>query len=146
MSSGRVEIRPYYSVMAFYELTDDQVSTAQSQIADAALAAARLDATERLIAGPAAGAGDPHAARAVLVTRDNTDGRYELLSAFEKQWALLVLRLLAGVVTDPSAAVRDARDRGATAAEIAATLGITEAAVYKRYANHVVRRPRKQSL
>jgi hypothetical protein len=131
--------------MAFYDLTSAEFANERDRIAAAALDAARRAATERLIAGPAAGAGDASAATEVLVSRDTRDSRYELLSAFEKQWALLVLHLVVEVVTDPSPAVRDARDRGATVADIAATLGITEQGVYSRYADQVVRKPRKRN-
>ena len=130
--------------MAFNDLTEEQSAAARSAIADASLASARLIATRHLVAGPAAAAGDADKATAVLVTRDTSDSRFELLSAFEKPWSLLVLRLISGVVADPSPAVRDARERGATVAEIGATLGITEAAVYKRYAEQVVRKKRSK--
>lgn len=131
---------PYDAQMALYGLTDEQADAAREAIAVAALDAARLAAAAHLVTGLADGAGDASAATSVLIERDTSDPRYALLSAIEKSWALLALQLVAGVVSDPSRAVRDARDRGATVAEIAATLGITEPAIYKRYAEQVRRR------
>ena len=96
------------------------------------------------LAGPAAGLPiDAQDAADVLAARDDNDPRFEALSYFEKPWALLVLRLVARVLADPGAAVRDARARGATVADIAATLGITTNGVYKRFGDNVVRRPRR---
>ncbi len=127
------------SPVAFHELSDDELSTERGRVADAALDAARQIATRRLIAGPGAGAGSTEAALAALTSRDQTN---ELLAAFERPWALLVLHLVSGVLADPAVAIRDARDRGATVAEIADALGVTENAVYKRHGAAVVLRRR----
>jgi hypothetical protein len=79
------------------------------------------------------------------MARDPADSRYELLKAFERQWAALVIRIVTPVVADPAAAVSDARDRGVTVAVIAAALGITPQGVYARYADQVVRHPRPRA-
>lgn len=134
MLPTQVEPGPYDSGVALYGLSDEHASAARTEIAEAALNAARLAAAQHLLAGLAAGAGDARTVTEVLTTRDPMDSRYELLSAIAKPWALLSLQLVAGVVSDPSEAVRDARECGATVAEIAATLGVTEPAIYKRYA------------
>ena len=135
---------PYDPRVAFQEMTDEEASTNAEHVAEAALAAARLTAARRLLAGPAAGLPiDAQDAADVLAARDDNDPRFEALSYFEKPWALLVLRLVARVHADPGAAVRDARARGATVADIAATLGITTNGVYKRFGDNVVRRPRR---
>jgi hypothetical protein len=127
--------------VALYGLSDEQAAAARADIAEAALDAARLAAARHLLAGLAAGAGDAHTVTEVLTTRDPTDSRYELLSAIAKPWALLSLQLVAGILSDPSTAVADARDCGASVTEIASTLGVTEPAIYKRYAAQL-RRPR----
>ena len=116
-----------------------------ARIAAAAFEEARLFATEQLVNGPAAGIITADDALALLVTQNQHDPRYELLAAFEKQWALLTLGLLANVVTDPTPAVRDARNRGATVTDIATTLGITTQAVYKRYPTTTTRKPHKNN-
>lgn len=135
---------PYDPGVAFHEMSDEEAAADAEHVAAAALAAARLTATRKLLAGPAAGLHmSAHDAAEVLTARDDTDSRFEALSYFEKPWALLVLRLVALVLIDPGAAVRDARARGATVADIAATLGVTTNGVYKRFGDNVVRRPRK---
>lgn len=132
-------------MVAFGDLTSEQTATAQKAIANAALESAQLLATHYLLAGPLSGVvSNAKQAADVLRNRTAEDPQYELLHAFERPWALLVVRLLASVVSDPATAVRDARDRGATVPEIAETLGMTEAAVYRRYPDEVVRRTRKK--
>ncbi|GAT01226.1 hypothetical protein [Mycolicibacterium fortuitum] len=127
--------------MAFDDLTDADLAAASGAVAAAALRAARLEATRRLLAGPGAGAStDPNEALEVLMTSDHRDPRYELLHAFEKPWALLVVRILA-TVCDPTPAIADARLRGVTVPAIAKTLGVSHQAIYSRYAD-VVRKPR----
>lgn len=134
---------PYDPRVAFQDMTDEEAVSNAEHITAAALAAARLIATRRLLAGPATGLPiEAHDAAAVLTARDDSDPRFEALSYFEKPWALLVLRLVALVLSDPGAAVRDARARGATVGDVAATLGITPNGVYKRFGTDVVRRPR----
>jgi hypothetical protein len=145
ITGGFVEIPIYDSVVAFGDLTGEQTAAAQRTIADAALESAQLVAAEYLLAGPLSGVvSDSKQVANVLRSRLTSDPNFELLQAFEKPWALLVVRLIAGVVSDPATAVRDARDRGAGVPEIAETLGITEAAVYRRYPKEVVRRTRKK--
>ena len=55
-----------------------------------------------------------------------------------------MLKLISGVLDDASAAIRDARQRGVSMAEIAAALGITESGVYKCYGNQVVLHHRRR--
>ncbi|XTP38552.1 hypothetical protein ACORG1_34460 (plasmid) [Mycobacterium sp. TJFP1] len=127
--------------MAFDDLSDEALAAASDAVATAALRAARLEAAQRLLAGPGAGAGDDAAgAVEVLIRSDPGDPRYELLHAFEKPWALLVIRILA-TVCDPAPAIVDARRRGVTVPAIAKTLGVSHQAVYSRYAD-IVRKPR----
>jgi hypothetical protein len=133
----------YAARVAFNNLTDAELAVERAAIASAALTAARLAAARRLIDGPISGFGgeiDPEAATAILHTRDSSDQRYEWLAAFEKPWSLLVLKLIAGTIADPTIAIRDARDRGATVADIANALGITTQGVYATYSDAVVRR------
>lgn len=126
--------------VAFDDLSDDALAAASNAVAQAALNAARLEATERLLAGPGAGAGtNAEDALAVLLAADHTDPRYELLHAFEKPWSLLVVRILAPVC-DPAPAIEDARRRGVTVPAIARTLGVSHQAIYSRYAEIVRRR------
>ncbi|PJE03579.1 MAG: hypothetical protein CK429_32760 [Mycobacterium sp.] len=128
--------------MAFDDLSDDALAAASGAVAAAALRAARLEATRLLIAGPGAGAGDgPAEALEVLMASDPDDPRYELLSAFEKSWSLLVVRILA-TVGDPGPAIEDARRRGVTVPAIAKALGVSHQAIYARYAE-AVRKPSK---
>ncbi|MEX7470520.1 hypothetical protein AB4Z39_12510 [Mycobacterium adipatum] len=127
--------------MAFDDLSDEALAAASDAVATAALRAARLEAAQQLLAGPGAGAGDdPAGAVEVLIRSDPGDPRYELLHAFEKPWALLVIRILA-TVCDPAPAIEDARRRGVTVPAIAKTLGVSHQAVYSRYAD-IVRKPR----
>ncbi|GAY19324.1 hypothetical protein MSZK_60500 [Mycobacterium sp. shizuoka-1] len=140
-----LQSRPYDPEVAFHELPADEAHAERGHIAAAALDKARLVAAQRLIDGPASGDDDAASIVSVLSARDTNDPRYERLSYFEKHWALLTLSLVAGVVVDPSPAVKDAFERGASVAELAAALGITDNGVYKRYAHIVVRRPRKRA-
>jgi hypothetical protein len=133
--------------MAFHELTAAELADEHSRLVDEALAAARLAAAQRLINGPVAGVFEPEDAAAVsaaLTARATDEPRYELLEAFERPWSLLVVKLISGVLDDASAAIRDARERGVSLAEIAAALGITASGLYKRYGDHVVLRPRRR--
>lgn len=133
--------RRYCRWVAFDDLSDEALAAASDAVATAALLAARLEAAQRLLAGPGAGAGDdPAGAVEVLIRSDPADPRYELLHAFEKPWALLVIRILA-TVCDPAPAIEDARRRGVTVPAIAKTLGVSHQAVYSRYAD-IVRKPR----
>jgi len=127
--------------VAFDDLTAEDLAAACSRVAADALHSARLVAAECLVAGPGASAGDAATAVDVLA-RDPADSRFELLQAFEKPWAALVIRILAPVA-DPTSAIRDARDRGITAAAIAKALGVTQQALYQnpRYAEFVRKRP-----
>jgi hypothetical protein len=145
MSDDLVDSWLYDPVVAFGDLTSKQAETARSVIADSALESARLLAAEHLLAGPIKGfVDDAQQVADALRDRATSTPRYELLQAFEKPWALLVLKLVASVVSDPASAVREARDRGAGVPEIAVALGLTEAAVYKRFSAEVVRRTRRK--
>jgi hypothetical protein len=127
--------------VAFDDLSDEDLAVATSRVAADALHSARLLAADRLVRGPGRGVGDAAAAVDVLLARDPADDRYELLQAFEKSWAVLVIRILAPVA-DPAPAMQDARDRGVTAAAIANALGVSQQALYQnpRYAEIVRRR------
>jgi len=127
--------------VAFDDLSDEDIALATSLVAADALRSARLLAADRLVNGPGRGAGDAAAAVDVLLARDPADARYELLQAFEKPWATLVIRILAPVA-DPAPAMQDARDRGVTASAIAKALGVSQQALYQnpRYAEIVRRR------
>lgn len=130
--------------MAFDDLSDDELAAEQRRIHNGALETAQLAAAQRLTVE----LGNLMTAQSVLDTLALDDAdlpHYDLLKAFEKRWALLVLRLLAGIVADPAVAVSDARERGATVPEIAETLGLTTQAVYTRYRTQVVGRGRRQS-
>jgi hypothetical protein len=132
----------YSHSVAFDDLTDGELSEAEVRIAGAALRAARLVAAERLapMLGPAAA--DPATTVEILITRDPDDERFDLLRGFEHRWAVLVVRLLERV-TNPAAAIRDARSRGVTVAEIADALGIAHQTVYARYGDQITRRRKK---
>jgi hypothetical protein len=128
--------------VAFDDLEDDALAAARARVAADALHSARIQAAQPLVSGPGAGAGDATTAVDVLLACNTDDTRYELLRAFEKSWAALVVRILAGVA-DPSAALQDARERGVTVAAIAQALDITQQGVYQRY-GELVRRPRSR--
>lgn len=117
----------------FDELSDDELREARQSVGDCGLDAARALAAERLAAGPAAGVGDPGSLLELLMSRDTTDSRWELVAAFEVRWALLVVLMSDSVLKDPSAAVADARRRGATWPAIARTLGVSTQAVHGRF-------------
>lgn len=125
--------------MSFDDLTADQLSADQETVASSALDAARLAATRRLIASLPSDLGEPEAVQAALLTGDPNDYRHELLSAFEKAWSLLVIRIVSTTVAKPTEAVADARRRGATVPQIAAALGITPQGVYSTYGEQVRR-------
>lgn len=125
--------------MAFDELTDDELASERRRIFAGATEAAQLAAAQRL----AAELGHLMTAQSVvdtLAVGDTDLPHYDLVKAFEKRWALLVLRLLSGVVVQPTAAVSDARERGATVPEIAEALGLTTQGVYATYRDQVVGR------
>jgi DNA invertase Pin-like site-specific DNA recombinase len=49
-------------------------------------------------------------------------------------------------VTNPAAAIRDARSRGVTVAEIADALGIAHQTVYARYGDQISRRKKTSQM
>jgi hypothetical protein len=117
----------------FDDVPAGELVEARQMVGDAGLEAARGLATERLVAGPASGLGKPAALVELLLARDVADARWERLGPFELRWSLLVLRLLDGVVKDPSVAVHDARRRGATWVQIAAALGVKTPSAHARF-------------
>lgn len=145
--------------MAIDDITDDDLRVQRLAVkhaaADAALEKARAIAGQYLLdhiaaVGSAITGSSERRGGGINVTsvvqtlalRDDADQLYQALLPYERSWALLVVRLLAGGVSEPSAAVRDARDRGATVAQIAAALGITTQGVYATYSDAVVRQKR----
>ena len=123
--------------MAFDDLDDSALRNARDRIAEAALTTARLIAAERLSSAIGAGAPDPETVVSVLLARDPADDRYDLLRGFEQRWALMVIKLLEPV-TNPAAAIRDARLRGVTISSIADLLGIASQTVYQRYGDQII--------
>lgn len=135
------------SLVAALPMTDDELATGRTGVAEAAHVAARSAATHHLVKGlsglvSSLAAGAEDAITAALVARDTS--AHAWLAPYEAPWALLVLRLLAGTVSDLSRAVLDARERGATVPDIAAAIGITTQGVYATYADQVVRRRRSK--
>ncbi|KRQ23308.1 MULTISPECIES: hypothetical protein [unclassified Mycobacteroides] len=121
----------------FDDLTPDELSSAHATITTTGIHAARLIAADRLASGPAEGLGTPETLVELLQQRDTTDPRWERLQPFEQRWSLLVVRLLDAVSKDPSQAVADARNRGATWAAIADTLGVKTPSAYQRFRHQV---------
>lgn len=136
------------SVAAAIPISDDDLAAARVNVAGAAHLAARIAATRHLIRGMSGLVGtlaaDAEAAvMEAMATRDTSVHAW--LTAYEVPWALMVLRLLAGTVTDVSEAVADARTRGATVPDIAAALGVSTQSVYAAYADQVVRQRRSST-
>jgi len=130
------------SVASFDDVRDDWIARARRESADAALIVARRQAAEQLVAGPiiaGPGAGQQLTAdRAVeiLLNQDNDDPMYGALKPYERQWSLLVLRIvLDSNLTNE--AVTDARRRDTTWAAIGQALGVTPQAAQRRYGKHV---------
>lgn len=127
----------YGRLVAFDDFDERALSAAHTRIAEAALAAARIVAAERLPPVFGSNAVDPAAIVEILLKRDENDDRYDLLKAFEQRWALAVVKLIEPV-TNPAVAIRDARARGLTVAAIAAALGVTNQTIYARYGDQIV--------
>lgn len=117
-------------------MNDAEIDEAASYVGASALKTARLAAAKKLVAGPAVGAGRPSAVADLLMSRDESDPRWERLEPFERRWALLVVRIAVRVI-DPVAAVADARRRGSSWADIASALGVTAPAAHERFAARV---------
>ena len=135
-------------LVAALPITDEELATCRAAVAEAAHAAARSAATHHLVKGlsglvSSLAADAEDAITAALVARDTS--AHVWLAPYEAPWALLVLRLLAGTVSDVTGPVSDARERGATVPDIAAALGITTQRVYAAYADQVVRRRRSKN-
>lgn len=122
--------------VAFDDINDVDLAAARSQVRDATLTAAQLDAAQRL-AGDLGGLIDAEAIVEIL-TSDADHPHAELVRNFGARWALLVLRLLTGTLTHPAAAVADARRAGATVAQIAAAIGLTPQGLYATYRDHII--------
>lgn len=125
----------YREGVPFDDLTDAELDFAAHVARESVYDAARLFAAQRLIdlsVGVSGVVDEPGAAVAVLMGRDSTDPRFELLSAFEQRWSLLVLRITKEVLR-PTEAVADARRRGATWAQIGAVLGVTASSACNRF-------------
>lgn len=132
--------------MAFDTLTEEELAAERRRICAATIEAAQLAAAGLLVSALGADIGSAETVVKVLTNSDHNDHRRELLEAFEKRWSLLVLRLLAGTVARPEAAVLDARQRGATVPEIAAALGLTTQGIYAKFRDQIVgqRQPSRQ--
>lgn len=118
--------------MAFDDLSDAEVSAAADQARAAVYDAARLIAARRLISTATRVVDDPEQLVDVLMRRDPDDPRFELLTAVEQRWALVVLRIVNEVLR-PDEAVADARRRGVTWAGIGAALGVTASSACHRF-------------
>jgi hypothetical protein len=116
----------------FDDLSDAEVAAAADDARAAAYAAVRLIAAERLIGAVTRVVDEPRELVDVLMRRDPDDPRFELLTAVEQRWALVVLRIVNEVLR-PDEAVTDARRRGATWAAIGAALGVTASSACHRF-------------
>ena len=118
----------------FDDLSEAEVSAAANEARTATYDAARLIAAQRLIAATTAAGvvNDPDELVSVLMLRDLGDPRFELLSAVEQRWALVVLRIVNEVLR-PDEAVADARRRGVTWAGIGSALGVTASSACHRF-------------
>ena len=120
--------------MRFDDVSDGWLSATHAAASAAALHTARLAAAGELVAGPAAG--HPITAEEaveILLARDITDPRFDILQPYESRWALLVVRGVLGLDV-ASDAVSDARDRGTTWASIADIMGgVTPQAAQQRF-------------
>ena len=118
----------------FDELTSDELAAATADAAAAGMNAARLIAAARL--AKVGGLGRPAAVVKLLMDRDETDPKWERLEPFERRWSLLVVRIVAAVM-DPTPAIKDARERGASWASVGAALGVTVQTAHERFAERV---------
>jgi hypothetical protein len=134
---------PCVPVATLEDVNDDWLARARRESAGAALTVARRQAAEQLVAGPViAGPGVGQQLTAdraieILVNRDNKDPMYGALKPYERQWALLVLRIVFDS-TVTNEAVSDARRRDTTWAAIGQALGVTPQAAQRRYGKHVI--------
>ncbi|MDX1887905.1 hypothetical protein [Mycolicibacterium sp. 120270] len=128
----------------FDDVPAEALSQHRAEIAADALATARTIAAGYLSRGPGDGI-DPVLVAETLIRRDASDSFYERLAPFEKRWALLVIRLL-HPVADPSDAVKDAVDRGATWAEIGDALGIARQTAHKHFSGGSSRRRQNRPI
>lgn len=115
------------------EVPREAIAAAADSAGAAAYAAARIAAVELLLGGAVETLKeDPQSVVDILLRRDQSDPRYQLLGGLELDWALLVIRILNRVLR-PTDAVVDARSRGATWAQVAAALGVTAASAQQRF-------------
>lgn len=122
---------PCYRQRVFKDPSAQTVAEHQATIASDALTAARHIASEWLATGPAVGLPTDQITN-TLLKRNTSDPQYVRLAPFEKQWALLVIRLLRGAL-DPRIAVDDAHARGASWADIGDALGIARQTAHNRF-------------
>jgi hypothetical protein len=114
-------------------LSAAQISAAAELASAAAYGAARSAAAEMTLLKAATTLGEPvESAVEILMRRDGSDARYELLAGLELAWSLLVVRILNRVLR-PTEAVADARARGATWTQLGEALGVTAASAQQRF-------------
>jgi hypothetical protein len=112
----------YGERVPFDDLSDAEVAAAADHARTAAYAAVRLTAARHLIGAVIGVVDEPEELVDVLMRRDLGDLRFELLTAVEQRWALVMLRIVNEVMR-PNEAIADARRRGASWAAIGAALG-----------------------
>ncbi|PBA68849.1 hypothetical protein [Mycobacterium avium] len=112
------------------------VPQAVDRVTAAAVAEARLAASERLIAWlqdsgavtiPASLAGRPGEVTAVLLARDEADPRYRVLGAFAQRWACDVLTILAAALVQKRG--ERLRTPDVVAVEYAVSIGVPWTAI-----------------
>lgn len=112
-------------------------------VTNAALDAARHEAAALVIdwlraSGIAHSDAQPQDVVDIFLRQDPNDARYQVLSAFEKQWSVLVAQLTEracrpGPHSPDALAVNDARERNVTWQAIADALHITAQSAHTRY-------------
>lgn len=120
-----------YAPLVFDDPPSQAITDHQDEIASQALTAARRIASTWLASGPGLGLAADQITD-TFIQRDAIDPHYLRLAPFEKRWALLVLRLLRGVM-DPTRAVDDAHARGASWRDIGYALGIAHQTAHNRF-------------
>lgn len=114
-------------------LSAAQISAAAELASATAYGAARSAAAEMTLVKAATTLGEPvESAVEILMRRDGSDARYQLLAGLELAWSLLVVRILNRVLR-PTEAVADARARGATWTQLGEALGVTAASAQQRF-------------
>lgn len=130
----------------------DSVAQAADRVTAAAIGEARLAASERLLSWlqqsgaitiSDALAKSPHEVTGVLLARDETDSRYQVLGAFAQRWACDVIEILvtalvqkrgdAGLRTPDVVAVEYALAVGVSWASIGEAAGVAGPTAHIRY-------------